>query len=67
MGAQCRVTFQPSGGNKGKAAQFLTAEEGRYQGGTFKFFRLLNGDEVGWRTITFDAEPDLVRVRLMAW
>jgi hypothetical protein len=67
MAAQCRVAFQPSGGNKGKPWQFLKVEEGRYEDGTFKLLRLRNGDEVGWGTVSIGEEPVLLRFTMTAW
>ncbi|MFI5139655.1 MAG: DUF5597 domain-containing protein, partial [Sphingobacteriales bacterium] len=48
MGTRCHLSFQPLGGNAGKAWQYIKVEEGQYQNGTFKPLRILNGDETDW-------------------
>ena len=53
--------------SKGKPWQFLKVEEGYFENGSFKFLRLLNGDEVGWGTVSMGAEPVLLRVTMTAW
>lgn len=48
IGTHCHFTFRPIGVNTGKAWQYLKVEEGRYENGTFRFMRILNGDETDW-------------------
>ena len=67
LATQSRVAFEPGGANRGKPWQFLKVEEGRYEHGSFKFLRLLNGDEVGWGTVSTGAEPALLRITMTAW
>jgi hypothetical protein len=67
MATQCRVAFQASGANTDKPWQFLKVEEGRYENGAFKLQRLRNGDQVGWATMTFSADPALLRLTMTTW
>ncbi len=48
IGTLCHFTFKPIGANAGKAWQYLKVEEGVYENGKFKLFRILNGDETDW-------------------
>lgn len=64
MGTLCRLTFQPTGVNQGKAWQYLKVEEGVYDHGVFKPSRILNGDETDWGGPAFGAEPTLIRITL---
>lgn len=41
--------------------QFLRVEEGSYENGSFKFLRILNGDQTDWG-LTFGSEPEVLRV-----
>jgi hypothetical protein len=64
-GTLARITFQPSGNNKGKAWQYLRVEEGTYENGVFKPMRILNGDETDWGGPAFGGMPVLLRITLV--
>jgi hypothetical protein len=64
MGTLCRVTFRPVGANAGKAWQYLKVEEGKYENGTFKSLRILNGDETDWGGPRFGAVPVVLHTTL---
>jgi hypothetical protein len=64
IGSGCRVTFRPLGKNAGNAWQYLKVEEGRYENGTFKSLRILNGDETDWGGPRFDISPTVLQVSL---
>jgi beta-galactosidase GanA len=59
-----RVDFQPTDAKKHR--QFLRVEEGTYQNGTFKFMRILNGDQTDWG-LNFSSEPDVLRVSVATY
>jgi hypothetical protein len=59
-----RVDFRPAEANKHR--QFLRVEEGTYENGTFKFMRILNGDQTDWG-LNFSAEPEVLRVSLATY
>jgi len=63
-GTLARITFKPTGDNKGKAWQYLRVEEGSYENGGFKASRLLNGDETDWGGPAFGPAPTLLRITL---
>ncbi|HEV8515052.1 MAG TPA: DUF5597 domain-containing protein [Cyclobacteriaceae bacterium] len=65
IGTNCRITFQPLGKNAGKAWQYLKAEEGHYENGTFKLLRILNGDETDWGGPRFGKTPTVVNISLV--
>jgi hypothetical protein len=65
VGTDCRITFQPLQKNAGKAWQYLKVEEGHYENGTFKFLRILNGDETDWGGPRFGKVPALVNISLV--
>lgn len=65
IGTDCRITFQPLGKNAGKAWQYLKAEEGHYENGTFKLLRILNGDETDWGGPRFGKTPIIVNISLV--
>jgi hypothetical protein len=57
----CRVDFRPT--TPDKRRQFMRADEGTYENGTFKFIRILNGDETD-NGLNLRAEPIALRVSL---
>ena len=63
-GTFARITFKPTGDNKGKAWQYLRVEEGSYENGGFKPIRILNGDETDWGGPAFGPTPTLIRITL---
>jgi hypothetical protein len=65
MGALCRITFRPVGAGAGKAWQYLTVEEGRYENGAFTLSRIRNGDETDWGGPRFGAVPAVLHVTLV--
>ncbi|MDR3693423.1 DUF5597 domain-containing protein [Mucilaginibacter sp.] len=65
MGTRCHLSFQPLGANAGKAWQYLKVEEGRYENGTFKSLRILNGDETDWGGPGFGNTPTVLRISLV--
>ncbi len=65
IGANCHITFKPVGKNEGKAWQYLKAEEGHYESGSFKLLRILNGDETDFGGPRFGAVPVVVRTTLI--
>ena len=65
MGTRCHLSFQPLGANAGKAWQYLKVEEGRYENGTFKSLRILNGDETDWGGPGFGNMPTVLRISLV--
>jgi hypothetical protein len=46
--------------------QFLRVEEGAYENGTFKFSRILNGDQTDWG-LNFASDPDVLRVSVATY
>ena len=46
--------------------QFLRVEEGVYKNGTFKFMRILNGDQTDWG-LNFGFEPEVLRVSVAVY
>jgi beta-galactosidase GanA len=46
--------------------QFLRVEEGAYENGTFKFLRILNGDQTDWG-LNFSSEPEVLRVSVATY
>jgi len=65
IGSRCHITFQPMGGNAGRAWQYLKVEEGNYENGEFKFLRILNGDETDFGGPRFGEKPVVLRVELV--
>jgi hypothetical protein len=63
-GTLARITFKPTGANKGKAWQYLRVEEGTYDNGVFKPSRILNGDETDWGGPAFGSRSSLIRISL---
>jgi hypothetical protein len=64
IGTLCHFTFKPLGANAGKAWQYLKVEEGRYENGTFKLLRILNGDETDWGGPRCGSVPVVLRATL---
>jgi len=60
-GYNCRVDFRPAAADKRR--QFMRVEEGTYEGGAFKFTRILNGDETDYG-LNLRGEPIALRVSL---
>ena len=60
-GFHARVDFRPV--EPGRRRQFLRVEEGIFEGGEFKFLRLLNGDQTDGG-LDFHAEPLVLRISL---
>jgi len=46
--------------------QFLRVEEGAYENGTFKFSRILNGDQTDWG-LNFGSDPQVLRVSVATY
>jgi hypothetical protein len=59
------ISFRPAGNIQGKTWQYLKVEEGRYDNGTFRTLRILNGDETHWGGPAFGSVPSLIRVTLV--
>jgi hypothetical protein len=59
-----RVDFRPTDAKKHR--QFLRVEEGIYEDGTFKFTRILNGDQTDW-ALNFSSEPQVLRVSVATY
>ena len=53
--------FRPAAADK--CRQFMRVDEGAYEGGAFKFIRILNGDETDYG-LNLRAEPIALRVSL---
>lgn len=66
IGTLCHFTFSPLGTNAGKAWQYLNVEEGTYENGKFKLFRILNGDETDWGGPRVGAVPTVLHATLVA-
>jgi len=64
IGTLCHFTFKPIGANEGKAWQYLKVEEGKFENGTFKLLRILNGDETDWGGPRVGAVPTVLRTAL---
>jgi len=64
-GTHCHVTFRPVGKNLGKAWEYLKVEEGRYENGSFKLLRILNGDETDWGGPRFGAATTVLQATLI--
>lgn len=62
-GNEASVIFHLPGKQPWMRSEFLTAEEGHYEGGVWKATRLLNGDETD-RGIQFHEGETVVRVRM---
>lgn len=62
-GNYASIRFRPAGRNTGKAWEFLTVEEGQYDGGVFRPIRIWNGDETDFG-LNFSSAPQVLRVRL---
>ena len=65
IGTLCHFTFKPIGANAGKAWQYLKVEEGVYENGKFKLFRILNGDETDWGGPRFGTIPVVLHTTLI--
>jgi beta-galactosidase GanA len=63
-GLLSRVDFQPVDAKKHR--QFLRVEEGTYENDTFKFTRILNGDQTDWG-LNFSTEPEVLRVSVATY
>jgi beta-galactosidase GanA len=63
-GFHCRVDFQTITPDKHR--QFLRVEEGIYENGSFKFVRLLNGDQTDGG-LDFSSEPLVLRVSVATY
>jgi hypothetical protein len=63
-GFYSRVDFRPTDAKKHR--QFLRVEEGTYENGTFKFTRVLNGDQTDW-ALNFSSEPEVLRVSVATY
>ena len=61
-GQHCRVDFAPSVG-KTLQRQFIRVEEGFYRDGSWKFKRILNGDQTDYG-LNFGDVPKVLRVSL---
>jgi hypothetical protein len=46
--------------------QFLRVEEGAYEGGAFKFQRILNGGQTDWG-LNFGSQPEVIRVSVSTY
>jgi hypothetical protein len=64
-GYSCSVDFRPV--EAGKHRQFLKVEEGTYENGSFKFLRILNGDETDYGLNFTAFEPLVLRVSLATY
>ncbi len=66
IGFDTRVRFEPRRGSKLKHAQFLWVEEGKYENGTWKPSRRLNGDETFF-SLSLPAQGAILRAKLMSY
>lgn len=64
MGSRCHIVFKPTGKNAGKAWEYIKVDEGRYQNGQFKAYRILNGDETDWGGPGFGDDPPVLQITL---
>lgn len=62
-GFDARVTFKLSPSGKGKQAEYVRVEEGRYENGNWHFIRIWNGDQTDWG-LNFKHVPYALRVKL---
>ncbi|MEP7110679.1 MAG: DUF5597 domain-containing protein [Ferruginibacter sp.] len=65
IGTGCHITFEPGGKNTGRAWQYGTVEEGKYENGKFKLLRIQNGDETDWGGPGFGESPTVLQVTLI--
>ena len=65
IGTLCHFTFRPTGSNQGKAWQYLSVKEGKFEKGAFKFLRVLNGDETDWGGPRLGAKPTVLEATLL--
>lgn len=65
VGTRCHLTFLPIARNAGKAWQYDTVEEGKFENGAFKARRILNGDETDWGGPGFGSEPAVLQTTLI--
>ena len=66
IGFDTRVRFEPRRGSALKHAQFLWVEEGKYENGTWKPSRRLNGDETFF-SLSLPAQGAILRAKLMSY
>jgi Domain of unknown function (DUF5597)/Glycosyl hydrolases family 35 len=64
VGTRCHLTFLPAAGNAGRAWQYDTVEEGKFENGAFKPRRILNGDETDWGGPGFSNQPSVLQTTL---
>ena len=55
-GSYANIRFKPAGGDRDRAWEFLSVEEGRYVDGMFRPSRIWNGDETDWG-LSFSSAP----------
>ncbi len=65
-GFDTRVQFRPVAANPRQRAQFVTVEEGTFEGGQWKAARQLNGDETFFG-VSLPHEGRILSVKLMAY
>jgi hypothetical protein len=65
-GVDALVRFRPARGSELGSAQFVSAEEGEFVGGSWRRSRLLNGDETFFG-VWLPAEGRWVKVKVMAY
>ena len=65
IGSLCHISFRPTGNNTGRAWQYISVKEGKYENGSFKPLRTLNGDETDWGGPRFGALPSLLEISLI--
>jgi hypothetical protein len=65
VGTRCHLTFLPAAGNAGRAWQYDTVEEGKFENGAFKPRRILNGDETDWGGPGFSGQPTVLQTTLI--
>jgi len=65
-GFHVRVDFQPADKSSGKQRLFLKVEEGKYENGVFRAFRIWNGDQTDWG-LNFAGVPQVLRVSVATY
>jgi len=65
IGTGCHITFQPVGKNEGRAWQYESVKEGKYENGEFKSLRIQNGDETDWGGPGFGETPTVLQATLI--
>jgi beta-galactosidase GanA len=65
-GVHARVSFQLADPASGRQPQYARVEQGIYDGGSWKFLRVWNGDQVDWG-LNFSSIPQVLHVRMATY